>query len=181
MKFKCRKRKKPSKHNEEKRMTQATEAEKEMGMEHKYWRANWIFICGTQKVQMRAGMGARGVAPPYRVRSCFFFFFFLFLFTWSTALYDATMNTPQSQGNSHTCTFNSFILWRVVVGHSIFAFYVRQIFVLVCETCWFPVITIVVFLDLDHRPTAPTSRKSSWPLSLYSIPLTGWRKAHIYR
>jgi len=76
MKFKCRKRKKPSKHNEEKRMTQATEAEKEMGMEHKYWRANWIFICGTQKVQMRAGMGARGVAPPYRVRSCVFFFFF---------------------------------------------------------------------------------------------------------
>lgn len=78
MKFKCRKRKKPSKHNEEKRMTQATEAEKEMGMEHKYWRANWIFICGTQKVQMRAGMGARGVAPPYRVRSCVFFFFFYF-------------------------------------------------------------------------------------------------------
>lgn len=70
MKFKCRKRKEPNKHSEGKRMTLTAGPEK-----RKYWRANWIFICGAQKVKMRKGAAPPSAHSPHMVRSFIFFIF----------------------------------------------------------------------------------------------------------
>jgi len=92
MKFKCRKRKKPSKHKEESgwHKRQGGERGKAMGTKHKYWRANWIFICGAQKVKMRVGVARVPTQVP-KLGFILFLFLYLFLFSWSTALCDGPL------------------------------------------------------------------------------------------
>lgn len=155
----------------------------------KYWKANWIFICEAKVKRMEDWAGgwalprivaqrnfvhlARGNKKSWvrekdkgsRVR---------LLFEQHSILCQnghGIHSHTYTYTHAHTRVSGTYTV-SFYEGGNIFAFYVRQIFVLVCETCWFSVITIVVLLLLlplrpllwaAHSRNHTHSRATSWP------------------